>query len=180
MAYFSTWGAKLGLRQLTLSKFSFGYFTSQFPIILNCIACVGWSVVNSIVGAQTLRAVSTTHQIPTAAAIIVIAIGTIMVSFMGYRVVHLYEKYAWVPVSDSAKPLTRLYLSMVYRLLSFSLYTQVKLPGLLKAISVARERSKLEISFLLAPQSVRIFAVYQTSNFRTDAPLAGFALGWTR
>ncbi|KAJ4481921.1 permease for cytosine/purines, uracil, thiamine, allantoin-domain-containing protein [Lentinula aciculospora] len=99
VAYFSTWGAKLGLRQLTLSRFSFGYFTSQFPIILNCIACIGWSVVNSIVGAQTLRAVSTTHQIPTAAAIIVIAIGTMIVSFMGYRVVHLYEQYAWVPVA---------------------------------------------------------------------------------
>ena len=75
VAYFSTWGAKLGLRQLTLSRFSFGYATAQLPIVLNCIACVGWSIVNSIVGAQTLRAVSTTHQIPTAAGIIVIAIG---------------------------------------------------------------------------------------------------------
>lgn len=27
VAYFSTWGPKLGLRQLTLSRFSFGYFT---------------------------------------------------------------------------------------------------------------------------------------------------------
>ncbi|KAJ4477122.1 permease for cytosine/purines, uracil, thiamine, allantoin-domain-containing protein [Lentinula lateritia] len=99
VAYFSTWGPKLGLRQLTLSKFSFGYFTSQVPIILNCIACVGWSVVNSIVGAQTLRAVSTAHQIPTAAAIVVIAIGPITISFMGYRVVHLYEQYAWIPVT---------------------------------------------------------------------------------
>ncbi|KAH7870293.1 permease for cytosine/purines, uracil, thiamine, allantoin-domain-containing protein [Lentinula edodes] len=99
VAYFSTWGPKLGLRQLTLSKFSFGYFTSQVPIILNCIACVGWSVVNSIVGAQTLRAVSTAHQIPTAAAIVVIAIGPITISFMGYRVVHLYEQYAWIPIN---------------------------------------------------------------------------------
>ncbi|KAJ3806385.1 permease for cytosine/purines, uracil, thiamine, allantoin-domain-containing protein [Lentinula aff. lateritia] len=99
VAYFSTWGPKLGLRQLTLSKFSFGYFTSQVPIILNCIACVGWSVVNSIVGAQTLRAVSTAHQIPTAAAIVVIAIGPIAISFMGYRVVHLYEQYAWIPIT---------------------------------------------------------------------------------
>ncbi|KAJ3924624.1 MAG: permease for cytosine/purines, uracil, thiamine, allantoin-domain-containing protein, partial [Lentinula lateritia] len=99
VAYFSTWGPKLGLRQLTLSKFSFGYFTSQIPIILNCIACVGGSVINSIVGAQTLRAVSTAHQIPTAAAIVVIAIGPITISFMGYRVVHLYEQYAWIPVT---------------------------------------------------------------------------------
>ncbi|KAJ4477121.1 permease for cytosine/purines, uracil, thiamine, allantoin-domain-containing protein [Lentinula lateritia] len=99
VAYFSTWGPKLGLRQLTLSKFSFGYFTSQIPIILNCIACVGGSVINSIVGAQTLRAVSTAHQIPTAAAIVVIAIGPITISFMGYRVVHLYEQYAWIPIA---------------------------------------------------------------------------------
>ncbi|KAH9844159.1 permease for cytosine/purines, uracil, thiamine, allantoin-domain-containing protein [Rhodofomes roseus] len=99
VAYFSTWGPKLGLRQLTISRFSFGYFTSLVPIVLNCIACVGWSVVNSIVGAQTLRAVSDSHQIPTAAAIIVIAIGTIAVSFMGYRVVHLYEMYSWIPVA---------------------------------------------------------------------------------
>ncbi|KAH9951726.1 permease for cytosine/purines, uracil, thiamine, allantoin-domain-containing protein [Amylocystis lapponica] len=99
VAYFSTWGPKLGLRQLTLSRFSFGYFTALIPIILNCIACVGWSVVNSIVGAQTLRAVSDHHQIPTAAAIIVIAIGTIIVSFMGYRFVHMYERYSWIPVA---------------------------------------------------------------------------------
>ncbi|KAI4521130.1 hypothetical protein K525DRAFT_285282 [Schizophyllum commune Loenen D] len=97
-AYFSTWGPKLGLRQLTISRFSFGYFTALIPVILNCIACVGWSVVNSIVGGQTLQAVSTSHQIPIAAAIVVIAVGTIIVSFMGYRVVHLYEKYSWIPV----------------------------------------------------------------------------------
>jgi purine-cytosine permease-like protein len=33
------------------------------------------------------------------AAILIIAIGTIVVSFMGYKVVHLYEKWSWVPVS---------------------------------------------------------------------------------
>ncbi|KII88697.1 hypothetical protein PLICRDRAFT_176250 [Plicaturopsis crispa FD-325 SS-3] len=101
VAYFSTWGPKLGLRQLTLSRFSFGYATAQIPIILNCIACVGWSVVNSIVGAQTLQAVTAdpAHQIPTAAGIVVIAVGTIIVSFMGYRVVHIYEKYSWIPVA---------------------------------------------------------------------------------
>ncbi|KIK56243.1 hypothetical protein GYMLUDRAFT_47261 [Collybiopsis luxurians FD-317 M1] len=99
VAYFSTWGAKLGLRQLTLSRFSFGYATAQVPIALNCIATVGWSVVGSIVGVQTLRAASTSHQIPVAAGIVVIAVGAIAVSFMGYRFVHLYEQYCWVPVA---------------------------------------------------------------------------------
>ncbi|KIK56239.1 hypothetical protein GYMLUDRAFT_247991 [Collybiopsis luxurians FD-317 M1] len=99
VAYFSTWGAKLGLRQLTLSRFSFGYATAQLPIVLNCIGCVGWSIVSSTVGVQTLRAVSTSHQIPVAAGLVVIAVATIAVSFMGYRFVHLYEQYCWVPVA---------------------------------------------------------------------------------
>ncbi|KIK56240.1 hypothetical protein GYMLUDRAFT_47260 [Collybiopsis luxurians FD-317 M1] len=99
VAYLSPWGAKLGLRQLTLSRFSFGYATAQLPVVLNCIATVGWSIVNSIVGVQTLRAASTSHQIPVAAGVVVIAVGTIAVSFMGYRFVYLYEQYSWVPVA---------------------------------------------------------------------------------
>ena len=42
---------------------------------------------------------STLKPIPIAAAIVVIAISTLVVSFMGYRVVHIYEKYSWMPVA---------------------------------------------------------------------------------
>lgn len=107
-----------------------GCLQSLIPIVLNCIACVGWSVVNSIVGAQTLRAVSDSHQIPTAAAIIVIAIGTIAVSFMGYRVVHLYEQYSWIPVRVLRYARVTVTDVHAHRLQSSSLSTSVRSPAL--------------------------------------------------
>ena len=37
-------------------------------------------------------------QIPIAAAIAIIGVITLVVTFFGYRIVHLYEKYSWIPV----------------------------------------------------------------------------------
>jgi len=102
VAYFSTWGPATGMRQLALSRYGFGYWTVMIPVVLNCIACLGWSTINTIVGGQALRAVSIESNlsaIPMAAAIVVIAMCTLVVSFTGYKVVHLYEKYSWIPVA---------------------------------------------------------------------------------
>ncbi|KAF8591678.1 hypothetical protein K439DRAFT_1644055 [Ramaria rubella] len=99
VAFFSTFGPKLGLRQMTITRFSFGYYVAWFPVVLNVIACIGWSTINSIVGAQALQAVSTTHQIPVSAAIVIIAVLTFFAPFFGYKVVHAYERYSWIPVA---------------------------------------------------------------------------------
>jgi purine-cytosine permease-like protein len=102
VAYFATFGTKLGLRQLTLSRFSFSlYFPACIPVILNIIACIGWSTINSITGTLALRAVSNPGQpkIPSAAAIVIIAVLTLVPSFIGYRYVHAYERYSWIPMS---------------------------------------------------------------------------------
>jgi purine-cytosine permease-like protein len=101
VAYFATFGPKLGLRQLTLSRFAFSlYFPACIPIVLNIIACIGWSTINSISGALVLRAVSSATQpkIPTAAAIVIITVLSLVPSFVGYRYVHAYERYAWIPI----------------------------------------------------------------------------------
>ncbi|KAH8110364.1 permease for cytosine/purines, uracil, thiamine, allantoin-domain-containing protein [Phellopilus nigrolimitatus] len=98
VAYFAVWGPRLGLRQMTISRFSFGYYCAWFPVGLNVIACIGWATINSIVGGQALRAVSSTHQIPEAAAIVVIALLTATFALFGYRYVHLYERYSFIPV----------------------------------------------------------------------------------
>ncbi|KLO11603.1 hypothetical protein SCHPADRAFT_830812 [Schizopora paradoxa] len=98
VAYFAVFGPRLGLRQMTISRFSFGYYVAWLPVALNVIACLGWSTINSIVGGQALRAVSTTHQIPEAVAIIIIALLTALFALFGYRYVHLYERYSWIPV----------------------------------------------------------------------------------
>lgn len=42
VALFSCWGKSTGLRQMMIGRFSFGTVWIWFPIILNCVACVGW------------------------------------------------------------------------------------------------------------------------------------------
>ena len=52
VAFFSTLGPKLGLRQMTISRFSFGWVGAIIMAIFNVLACIGWSTVNVIVGGQ--------------------------------------------------------------------------------------------------------------------------------
>ncbi|KAF8523798.1 permease for cytosine/purines, uracil, thiamine, allantoin-domain-containing protein [Hysterangium stoloniferum] len=98
-AFFAIFGAKLGIRQMTVTRFSFGYWVAMFPVALHVIACLGWSTISTIASAQTLRAASPTNQIPTAAAIVIMAMLTFFTPFFGYKVVHAYERYAWIPVA---------------------------------------------------------------------------------
>ncbi|PNS15648.1 Purine-cytosine permease fcyB [Sphaceloma murrayae] len=95
VAYFSTFGPKFGLRQMVLSRFWFGWWGVKLIAIFNVLACLGWSAVNSIVGAQLLNAVNS--DVPGFAGIIIIAIATFLVTLFGYRIVHLYEFYSWIP-----------------------------------------------------------------------------------
>ncbi len=97
VAFFSTMGPKLGLRQMTISRFSFGWVGAIIMAIFNVGACIGWSAVNVIVGAQLVVALSG-GAVPLWAGIIVIAILTTLVSIYGYRYVHGYERWAWVPM----------------------------------------------------------------------------------
>lgn len=63
--------------------------------VLNILACVGWSAVNVIVGAQLFHAVN--PSMPGWAGIVVIAAATFLVTAFGYKIVHTYEKYSWIP-----------------------------------------------------------------------------------
>ncbi len=98
VAFFSTLGPKLGLRQMTISRFSFGWVGGIIMAIFNVGACIGWSAVNVIIGGQLVAAL-TNGAIPRWAGILVIAILTTLVSIYGYRYVHRYERYAWIPMA---------------------------------------------------------------------------------
>src|SRR2546428_12856379 len=58
VAFFSTLGPKLGLRQMTISRFSFGWVGGIIMALFNVGACIGWSVVNVIIGGQMIAAFS--------------------------------------------------------------------------------------------------------------------------
>lgn len=95
VAFFSTFGPRFGLRQMVLSRFFFGFYGVKVIAVFNVLACVGWSAVNVIVGAQLINAVNT--NVPGYAGIIIIAAATWIVTVFGYKVVHAYEFWSWIP-----------------------------------------------------------------------------------
>ena len=70
----TTWGPKLGLRQMCQARYSFGlvqiidllaqayvsfsYYGAIVPSVLNCLSMLGFMVLNCILGGQTLSSVS--------------------------------------------------------------------------------------------------------------------------
>ncbi|KAJ5907480.1 Purine-cytosine permease fcyB [Penicillium taxi] len=95
VCFFTCFGPTFGLRQMVLSRFWFGWWPVKFIACLNVISCVGWSAANAIVGAQLLNAINGT--VPGFAGILVITFATLFITFAGYKVVHAYEYWSWIP-----------------------------------------------------------------------------------
>jgi purine-cytosine permease-like protein len=64
---------------------------------LGIITGLGWVVINSTVGAQVLRVVFD-DKLPMAIGMIIIAMFLMIISFVGYKWIHTYERYSWIPV----------------------------------------------------------------------------------
>ncbi|CCE62267.1 hypothetical protein TPHA_0C01110 [Tetrapisispora phaffii CBS 4417] len=98
VAFFSIFGAEFGLRQMILSRFLVGNVTARVFSLINMVACAGWGIVNTIAAAQLISAVNPgPHSCPPWAGCIIITIGVICITFFGYKVIHTYEKWSWVP-----------------------------------------------------------------------------------
>ncbi|TPX38105.1 hypothetical protein SmJEL517_g00107 [Synchytrium microbalum] len=95
-AYFTTWGPKTGMRQMVLTRYAFGYFGTYTILALNIFACIGWSAVNVVVGGTVVHAIS--DKVPVWVGIIIIAVITTLVALFGYKWIHIYEKFAWIPI----------------------------------------------------------------------------------
>lgn len=96
VAFFSLFGVKLGLRQMVLSRFLLGDYCMRVFACLNLVSCVGFGAVNIMASAQLLNIVNNGALPPWAGSLILVII-TVIVSFFGYRVIHIYEKWSWVP-----------------------------------------------------------------------------------
>jgi NCS1 nucleoside transporter family len=115
-AIFATLGPRLGLRQMTISRFAFGWVGGIVMAIFNVAACIGWSAFNVVIGGQLVAALACGPQtlskcnatvlgltlsgtVWQALGIILIAILTTLVSIYGYRYVHRYERWSWIPMA---------------------------------------------------------------------------------
>jgi NCS1 nucleoside transporter family len=83
---------------MTITRFSFGWIGGIIMALFNVAACIGWSTVNVIIGGQLVNSL-TNGAIPEWLGILVIALLTTVVSIYGYRYVHRYERWAWIPMA---------------------------------------------------------------------------------
>ncbi len=97
VAFLSTLGPKTGLAQMPITRFAFGLQGAKLPALFNAVACIGWSAVNAIIGANLLVAWSA-GKIPAWGGLLILAALTTVVSVFGYFIVHRYERYAWIPM----------------------------------------------------------------------------------
>ncbi|KAF8954889.1 purine-cytosine permease [Flammula alnicola] len=96
-AYFATWGPNMGMRQMVLARYTFGYYGVIIPCVLNLVSVIGFSVSNCILGGQALASVTNGHLSWTVGIVIFTAI-SVVVSFCGYKFLNWYERVAWIPV----------------------------------------------------------------------------------
>ena len=89
-------GSALGLRQMLLSKFLIGDYATRLFAAINVVACVGWGAVNIMSSAQLLHIVNN-GALPPWAGCLILVVCTVLVTFFGYHVIHIYEKWSWIP-----------------------------------------------------------------------------------
>ncbi|KAL2069247.1 hypothetical protein VTL71DRAFT_15585 [Oculimacula yallundae] len=96
VAYLSTLGPKTGLRQLIQARYSFGLYGASFLVVLNLATISGFVIISSVIGGTTLAAVNP-GTISVEASIVILSIVALFISFCGMKVLHQYERYAWIP-----------------------------------------------------------------------------------
>jgi NCS1 nucleoside transporter family len=91
----ATFGAATGLRQMSVSRYSFGWWPNKLIAILNCIQQMGWAAVSCITGGLALTAVSD-GSVSLILGIVILAVVALLISFIGLNAILAYERYAWV------------------------------------------------------------------------------------
>ena len=93
--YCATFGAPMGLRQMSVSRFSFGWYPNKLVAVLNTIQQLGWAGVACITAGLALEAVADGH-LSLVVGVIIVAVVSLLISFVGLRAILVYERYAWI------------------------------------------------------------------------------------
>ncbi|KPI42637.1 Purine-cytosine permease FCY2 [Cyphellophora attinorum] len=90
----ATFGAATGLRQISMSRYSFGWWPNKITAALNTIVQIGWAAVSCITGGLALTAVADGH-VSLVVGIIILGVVAMLISFVGLKAILVYERYAW-------------------------------------------------------------------------------------
>ena len=94
-AYTGTLGPKTGLRQIAVSRYSFGFWGAKLCSVLNVVVGGGFAVVNVVITGQILSAVSD-YNMTIAVGCVIVAVVSYVISVFGFRLIHTFEKYSWI------------------------------------------------------------------------------------
>jgi len=67
-------GPKTGLRMMTITRYSFGLFPGCLIAFVNVLTCLGWSMINTMAGAQVFYSLAN-EKLPLAICILILSIG---------------------------------------------------------------------------------------------------------
>ncbi|KAI5857347.1 hypothetical protein GGS23DRAFT_587698 [Durotheca rogersii] len=84
------------MRQMIQSRYCFGKYCNILTSVVVTLTVGGFGVTGSINGAQCLAAVRP-GTLPVEGAIAIIMVLSLAIGFMGYRVMHLFTRWAWIP-----------------------------------------------------------------------------------
>jgi Permease for cytosine/purines, uracil, thiamine, allantoin len=90
--YCATFGAAMGLRQMSVSRFSFGWYPNKLIAVLNTVQQLGWAGVACITAGLALQAVAD-GGISIAVGVVIVAVVSLLISFVGLRAILFYERY---------------------------------------------------------------------------------------
>ena len=83
---------------MVITRFWVGYQTARLFAALNAVICMGWTVLNMTAGANLLTMVGNGTLPPWAAILILTAI-SLFITALGYRVLHAFEQWGWIPTA---------------------------------------------------------------------------------
>ncbi|KAG2035701.1 cytosine-purine permease [Suillus americanus] len=97
-AFIATLGPITGLRTMIITRFSSGYFGGTIYSVLNILTQLGFSTTAVILGGQTLANINP-GTLPLVVGIVIIGVCCLIPCFIGYNMIHVYERYAWIVTS---------------------------------------------------------------------------------
>lgn len=91
----ASFGPATGLRQVAFSRYSMGYYPASIIAILNVVTNIGWAAVSCILSGLALSAVAN-GRLSIVVGIIILALVSWVLSFIGLKAVLAYTEYAWI------------------------------------------------------------------------------------
>jgi len=79
---------------MVISRYAGGFLGTGIFSLLNALTQIAYAVTAAIVAAQALRAIN--HGLSLTVGIVVSTVITLVVCLAGYKILHYWERYAWI------------------------------------------------------------------------------------